>query len=152
MKNLNVKELMEGLNVGEVGEEITGYNSEYICDIVTEIANNNVDIYNSDLWNWAKDNEDWIEAAISNGLYSIESSNFDLIALFQAGQYQYYISDLYEHLDDIIKYFIYDLLDYEYISEELAEEIEYICNNVDNNKQLDEFIGELDELLKGFEE
>lgn len=149
----NLKELMDDLNTGEIGEKFSDYNDGYVCDIIAEIADSSVDIYNSDLWEWAKDNEEWIEEAISSGIYTVESSNFDLIRLFQAGQYEFYTHDLYENLDDSIKYAIYSHLIYgrkmEEINEELSDFIDELCTDIDNNKRLDFYIDSVDEFIDG---
>lgn len=148
----NLVDLARDLNTGEFGKDFCDYSDGYICDIIAEMADSNVDIYNSDLWNWAKENEEWIGEAISNGLYSFESSrDFDLMRLFQAGQYEYNTHDLYKNLDDNIKNFIYNYLmndkKLDEISEELDEFIDELCDNVDNNERLESFIEKIDEFM-----
>lgn len=51
---MKIEELKKDLYLGDYGEEITNYSSGYVCDILTEIADNNVDIYYYDLFEWAK--------------------------------------------------------------------------------------------------
>ena len=76
-----------------------GNESSYICDAISEIADNQTAIYNSDLWEHAKYNEEYIGEAISEGL--VDTSNFDLMKLFQAGEYEYYNTCLYQNLDNL---------------------------------------------------
>ena len=45
------------------GNNITQYDSGYICDVFSEIADSNVDIYTSDLFEWGKSNMYYIDEA-----------------------------------------------------------------------------------------
>lgn len=149
----NLEDLKNELSTGEYGDQFTDYNDGYICDIISEIADSNISIYNHDLWEWAKDNEEWIGEALSEGLYSIprDSNDFDLMRLFQSGMYVYNQHDLYENLDDSIKYFLYDYIICTHkmteIDDNLSDFIDEICDNVDNNKQLEDFTESIDDYL-----
>ena len=46
------------------GNNITQYDSGYICDVFSEIADSNVDIYTSDLFDWGKNNIYYIDDSI----------------------------------------------------------------------------------------
>lgn len=59
----------------------------YYCDVASERADSQVDIYNSDLWEKASKFQCWIEEAISS-FWSDKPQN--LINVFQMGQYLYY--------------------------------------------------------------
>ncbi|HZJ99388.1 MAG TPA: hypothetical protein VFC79_05255 [Tissierellaceae bacterium] len=137
-----IKTYKDTLNIGEYGEQFIEYDTnEYVCDIITYIADSNVDIYNYNLWEWAKDNEQWIEEAIAEGLYNIDSRDFDLMALFMAGQYLQITNDLYADLDDIIPYVLLDNLKDDYINvKRLLEVIEDTCIDIDNNDTIDYYI------------
>ena len=55
-----------------------------------EYIDSHVHIYNSDLWDFAKEDAfsaDFIGQAISEGLYDPAGLNFSLISLFQVGHY-----------------------------------------------------------------
>ena len=149
---MNRKELMEQLNTGDYGDRFTEYNDGYICDVIGEIADSNVDIYYSDLFEWVKDNYEYCEDAVKEGLYSVEDRNFDFIKLIQVGQYEYNTHDLYENLDDSVKYFIYDNLELEEISEELQEFIDNLCDDVDNNEKLENILEQVNEFIENMEE
>lgn len=143
MKNDKIiNEYKDNLNIGEYGEDFLDYDaSDYIGDVITYIADANIDIYNYNLWNWAKDNESWIEEAIAEGLYSIDSKNFDLMRLFMAGQYMEITYDLYENLDDIVEYVVLEELEDEFINtKRLIEVIEDTCINIDNNRTIEYYI------------
>ena len=147
---VNVKERRKELENNYELESIlycfADYSNGYICDIITEICDNNVDIYNSDLWEWAKDNEYYIEQAINE--YGIDSNNFDLIRLFQQGQYYYYEEICYKNLDDIIEYLILSNLDVEEISDAVYDEILNISGKEDNNARIEDYIEEIEELIE----
>ena len=130
------------LNIGEYGEYFLDYDiREYIDDIVTYIADANIDIYDYKIWEWAKNNQDSIESAIEQGYYNIDSREFDLIKLFQAGQYLYITDDLYNNLDDILSYVVIDYLQDDYINiERLIQIVDDTCYNVDNNNTIEHYI------------
>lgn len=137
-----IKTYKDTLNIGEYGEQFTDYDtSEYIGDVITYIADSSVDIYNYDLWEWAKNNECWIEEAIAEGLYPIDSRDFDLMRLFMAGQYIQITDNLYEHLDDSIAYSVLENLEDEFINKKrLIEVIGNTCINIDNNNTIEHYI------------
>ena len=74
MKNLlKIEDLKKELYTGDFGDCFCDYDNGYICDIITEIADNHVDIYNSDLLDWAKGNYSYIEESILG--FGIDSKN-----------------------------------------------------------------------------
>lgn len=144
-----IKELENKYELDEIIYKFDGYNSGYICDIITEVCDNNIDIYNSNLWEWAKDNEYYIEEAVRN--YGIDKNNFDLMRLFQMGQYYYYNEICYNNLDDIIEYLILSNLDVEEISDNVYDEILSISGQEDNNAQIEDYIEEIEEMLTEYQ-
>lgn len=147
---LNVKERMKELeNKYELDEILycfADYSKGYICDIITEVCDDKIDIYNSDLWEWAKDNEYYVEQAINE--FGIDSNNFDLMGLFRQGQYYYYQEMCYKNLDDIIEYLILSNLDVEEISDAVYDEILNISGKEDNNARIENYIEEIEELIE----
>ena len=96
----NNKELKENNN------SFTDYSdSDYICNIISEIADSNVDIYNSDLLEWLKDNYSIAEEA--NAEFGAPN---DIIKQCQQGQYYQYSNEMYENLSDYIKSYTYDYI------------------------------------------
>lgn len=145
-KMVNVKEKKEeyknNLNYTYC-DNICDYSDGYICDVITEIADNNVDIYYYDLFEWAKNNFD----AINEANDELGTPN-DIIKQIQQGQYLQIERELYDNFDDMIKLYIYDfiynVLNIEEITEEQAEKID--DSNFDNNDKLDDvndFINDL---------
>ena len=160
MEKINIKELLEeikkdgvyfdGEDIIDLVVEFAEHSNGYICDIITDVADNNIDIYNHDLWNWAKDNESYIEEAVTE--YGIDERNFDLMQLFRSGQYNYYIQAIYSNLADFIKYSILYNINAEEISEETLEEIENIAYQEDNNAEIEIYIDKINDLIKSEEE
>lgn len=150
---LNVSELKADIHndLGEYGDNFCDYSGHhYICDVISEIADNNIDIYNYDLFEWCKTNYEWVEDAIAQGL--CDTSSPSIPRMIQAGQYEYNSSNLYEHLDSImLNYclnFIEQDLSIKEITQEQYDEIEAKCTNVDNNDTLDDFEDFLSELFE----
>ena len=92
--------------------EIEEYNSEeieYLFDHIDdngqihELVDGLIDIYNYGLRQWAVDNYNWVEEAISEGL--CEGVD-DYHKLIQCGQYVYYRDLVYNELGDIKDYLL----------------------------------------------
>ena len=143
---LNVKERKEELKEelkGTYCDNICDYDNGYIGDIVNEIADNNVDIYTSDLFEWAKFNYDVIEDA-NNEL----GTPSDIIAQIQQGQFLQISNEIYNNIDETLLLFIYDYiynnLGLEEITEEQQEEIESenYYYNYDKLEQIIDFVND----------
>ena len=143
---LNVKERKEELKEelkGTYCDNICDYDNGYIGDIVNEIADNNVDIYTSDLFEWAKFNYDVIEDA-NNEL----GTPSDIIAQIQQGQFLQISNEIYNNIDETLLLFIYDYiyneLEIEEITEEQQEEIESenYYYNYDKLEQIIDFVND----------
>lgn len=84
---LKVKELKKEVSINNIQERISEYNDGYICDIISKISDSDVDIYYSDLFEWAKDNWSYIDDACREfGMPDSKDSNI-IIKLIQMGQY-----------------------------------------------------------------
>lgn len=147
---MKIEELKKDLFLGDFGDQFEGYNSGYIGDIITEIADNNVDIYNSDLLDWLKNNYSIVEEA--NDMMGTPSG---IIEQCQQGQFYQYEHDLYENLVDIITNRIYQYIEEEFdiheLTDEQIDEISYL-NLDDNNKRLEDLFNEVKEILEKEEE
>lgn len=126
-------------------DNIVDYNNGYISDIINEIADNNIDIYTSDLFDWAKDNYNYIEDA--NNEFGTPS---DIIAQIQQGQFLQISNEMYENFDEMMLLFIYNYiyndLNIEEIEEERAEEIEN--ENYNKYDRLEEIIDFVNDTLE----
>ena len=142
---LKIEELKNDLNLGDYGEDITNYSSGYVSDIITEIADNNVDIYNNDLMEWAKGNTYYIDRAVD------ELGRPDTIEdEIRQGQYIAYQEDLYNNLEDILKYWAYDYIENKYNITELTEEQNDEINfyNYTNVDRLEEIKGMIEDIFE----
>lgn len=119
MEKLKIKDLRNELYLGDCGEYITDYNGGYISDIISEMADSNVDVYNYNLLQWCAND--------LNNIYYCDQAKDELgadnlISMLQGGQYLQITDDLYENLEDIlINYMYYYIITYLEI-EELTEE------------------------------
>lgn len=156
MKNLKIEELKNDLYLGDLGEYFEDYNDGYICDIIAEIADNNVPIYYSEIWEKAAESQNYIEEALSEfGTPTNDRGIPDLTRIFQQGLYYKNEQEIYENLEDSLKYFMYDYIEKDLKINELTEEQN---NNLldwdfeDNNEQLENLIEHINEILKESEE
>ena len=110
MKN-NIFELIGEIKENDTMEKVSidalcDYGeTRYLCDIITEIADSNVDIYTSDLFEWAKDNYNYIEEANDE----LGASN-DIIQQIQQGQFYQNEQEIYANIEDMIKLYLLNLL------------------------------------------
>lgn len=141
-----IQELREEMNLflGDLGDRICDYNDGYICNIISEIADNNVDIYNRDLLEWAKDNYGYIEEVVEE--FGVDSKNFNFMRLIQQGQWLCNEQELYENLEDNLKNRVLDYiekdLEIEQISEEQEDELMALDFN-DHNQRLEDLLEEV---------
>lgn len=151
MKKIKIEDLKKDLYIGDLGDRLVDYDSGYVCDVISEIADNNVDIYNYDLLEWAKNNYSYIEEAIDQFGFPQENGRADFFRAIMQGQYLAYEQELYENLKDILKFFVFDYIEKQLeiieITEEQLEEIEIEIDFEDNNEQLENIIDKINEIL-----
>ena len=130
------------------GNNITQYDSGYICDVFSEIADSNVDIYTSDLFDWGKNNMYYIDEAPKEF-----GDPHDILRQIQQGQYYAYEQELYENKDDIIKYFAYTYLNDNNIklNVEQEEDLDDYLSSVDSNDKLEDIIDYCKNINKDYE-
>ena len=151
MEKLKIEDLKKELYCGDYGEYFRDYNNGYICDIITEIADNNIDIYNSDLMDWAKGNTSYIEEALEEfGTPTNNRGQADFMRIIQQGQYLCNEQDLYNNLEDSLKFFMYDYIEKELKIKELTEEqndnlLDWDFS--DNNEHLENLIEHIENIL-----
>lgn len=122
------------------------YNHENdIDEIIRDIADNNVDIYTSDLMDWVKYNYNYVEDYIKG--FGMDSNNFDFIGAVRGGQYLYIEQTLYNNKSDMLEYLAYYILqekDIEEIDEDKATEISMIdFDRIDTIEELEDEINEI---------
>lgn len=132
------------------GEQILSYDSGYICDIFSEIASNNIDIYYSDIFDWAKNNTWYIDESMK------EYGNCnDIVKQIQMAQGYAYEQELYENEDSILKLFAYNYLEENEIklNEEQLCDLESELESYDTNNRLENIVDIINEIdgNKGFD-
>ena len=122
--------------------------TQYLSDILSEIADNNVSIYNYDLLEWCKNNYNYVEDAICELGFPNDSNNKpDLIRAIQQGQYYYNYEEITNNLDDMIKLYILNLLkdnDILQITEEEQDKIDDLVSTWKN----DDILGNINDILE----
>ncbi len=147
-----VSDLMKDLDLSWVQRKMEDYNDGYIADIISEIADDSVDIYYDDLFDWAKDNWSYIDDACQEfGMPDSKDSGI-IIKLIQQGQYLASEQEIYADLDNVMLNYCYNYILYNLkikeITDEQKEAIEEKCTNVDNNDKLEDYNDFLDELFE----
>ena len=72
-----------------------------ISDVVSEIADNNVDIYNTDLLEWLAGNYSVFEEAIDEFGFPSNDGRGDLMKAIMLGQYYQNEQTLYEAIEEL---------------------------------------------------
>lgn len=121
----------------------------YICDAISEQADSNIDIYYSDLFEWAKNHFDEINEAMQEfGAMS------DIIKQIQQAQFLYNERQLYDELEEIILYAV--LLEAKEYAEEVTKEqfseLLEIAEHLDHNDRFDDIKDAVKEVFNKEEE
>lgn len=159
----NVIEKMEELKKGiddevlDLFENGVDYNGCCcICDMITEVADSSVDVYNDDLLDWAKNNYDFIEDALDEfGTPQDSNGKADFFQMIRQGEFLYYDNLFYDNIDNFIKYYVLKYLIDNKISiddEKLEELLEVDSTDIDNNDYLEDIDDYVEEFLKDKEE
>jgi hypothetical protein len=125
--------------------------SDYICDAFTDYANQRVDIYTHDLFEWAESNYDVIEEA-NNEFGHVN----DIIGQIRQAQFYKNHNKLYEDINDIIKklafnYIVENIENQQYTDEQIDDFIIDI-ESIDNNSRLNDIKDLCDEFLNKTQE
>lgn len=145
---LKINELYN--NLKSSGNCLTDYDNGYICDIISEIADNQVDIYNSDLKEWASSHFEEIANAISE--FGWDGCGKDLYKAVQIAQYTENENEIYSELSESLENFALSYMEHDLkmqeISDENWEEIQDFLSEIDNNNRLEEITDFIDELFQ----
>lgn len=163
MNNENVIEKMEELKKGLDSEVLDLFDSGvaysgcyYICDMISEVADNFVDIYNSDLLDWAKNNYEYIEEAQDEfGTPKDSNDNADFFKMISQGEFLYYERLFYDNFSGFIEYYTLKfLVDNKIIidDDKLDNLLDYITSEIDYNQEFNEVDDYIEEFLKDKEE
>jgi hypothetical protein len=150
MKNINelLKEYESDNDLLYRIEDYTHTPDNYICDIISEIADSETDIYYSGLIDWLRNDNDSvenIEYAVKE--FGIDSNNFDFMKLIQQGQYYQNEQQLYKNIDAIGKVWLLAYLkDKENLQEITDEQAEFIDDlDTDSNDRFSDLLDKWNE-------
>lgn len=123
--------------------------SSYICDAISEQAESNIDIYYSDLFEWAKNHFGDIEEANEE----LGAPN-DIIRQIQQAQFLYNERQLYDELEEIILYSVLlEATEYaEEVTKEQFSELLEVAEHLDNNDRFDDIKDAVKEVFEKEEE
>lgn len=141
-----IKERNKGNDV-DVASFVDYGEADYIHDVITEIANDNVDLYAYELLEWAKDNFYYIDYAMQE-----YGKPDDFLKYIQQGQYYHYSTEIYENIDDFMLVYAYNYLlrekNIETITEEQQEEIEESISLIRQDSRLSQIVYCVDEAIE----
>lgn len=150
MKTLEELRKEQNLYLGDYGEYLVDYNRGYICDCISELADNNVSIYNYDLLEWVRNNSEYVEQAVAE--FGVDERNFDFFALLRQGQYMQIEEELCNNFDDILTNWIINYIEYELdikeLTDEQAEQVEDLFDKYDNNDEFEYIIDKIKEIFE----
>lgn len=116
------------------------HNTQYICDAISDFADNNTSIYYYDIKNFIAEHIDEVTEAIAE--FSWEGCGSDLYKAGQTAEYMYIERDIYNNLDDIVictacKYLIDNDIS---LSDEQLEQLQEDLSNIGNNNRFDDIL------------
>lgn len=153
---MNIQEFKEGQNlyIGDFGDELCNYTSGYIYEIIGYIAENHIYTNTDNLFDWAKENINFIEECVNE--YGFDNKNFDFCRLIQSGQYYSNREELYNNLYDILVNFVFDYiensLEITELNDEQIDELEYLFCGIDKNDRLEDIIEDINNIFNKEEE
>lgn len=124
--------------------------STYLCDAMSEVSNNFVDIYYSDIWENSRYIDDYINSALEDGL--CEGVN-DIYKIMQIGQCEYYRTLLNNNEKEIMFNIAIDYLNSIKDNEEVInllteEDIENSLEELDASNKIEDIYGAIDSLIE----
>lgn len=152
MEKLKIEKLKNDLFIGELGDRLIDYNSGYIGDVIAEIADNNVPIYTDDIWKEAAENASYIEEALDEyGTPTDFHGKVDILCILTQGLCYKNECDLYNNLEDNLKFWAYNYIEYTLKIKEITEEQNDNLLNwdfSDNSEQLENLIEHINNIFE----
>lgn len=153
MAMLKVSEI-ERNNLDSFIDCLNDYDSGYICDIISEIADSNTSIYYSDIIEFISNNVEEVNDAIKE--FGWDGCGSDLYKAGQAAEFRKNEHEMYNELEEglfnVALSHVQYTMEVEEISDEQLDEIENLCHDTDNNDRLDDFLEKVEEIVNGEEE
>lgn len=153
LANTNLKEYMAELAKYDFAEEFAEYEGGYICDIISEIADDGISIYTQDQMDFAMQHDDLAQEAIDEGLAPdpIAGDGFRsyIASVGVAAWYMDNERTMYDNLKECVLYSALYNLRKQYGIEKMTEgqEMEIEALEFDNNDCLEDVIEEVAKVL-----
>lgn len=153
MTMLKVSEIKRN-NLDSFIDCLNDYDSGYICDIISEIADSNTSFTWADIMEFIPNNVEEVNETIEE--FGWEGCGGDLYKAGQAAEYRKNEHDMYNELEEGLFNVALSHIQYnmkiEEISDKQLEEIEELCADTDNNDRLEGFLEKVEIIVGGSEE
>lgn len=153
MTMLKVSEIKRN-NLDSFIDCLNDYDSGYICDIISEIADSNTSIYYSDIIEFISNNVEEVNDTIEK--FGWDGCGSDLYEAGQMEEYSKNEDDMYNELEEglfnVALSHIQYTMEVEEISDDQLDEIEGLCSDTDSNDRLEDFLEQVEEIVNGEEE
>lgn len=141
-------------NIEDACEEVVMHSSDtdYIGDIISEVADSYVPVYNQELCEKCWELNDYVSEAQAQGL--LEGAK-DLLDMLRMGAYEYFTQMLYENEEEIKFNIAYDHISANYpdlIDEIDEDDLEELINEYDNNSTIDDIKDGVNEFIEQLQE
>lgn len=97
----DLQDLISNQKFGDF-QELVDWLEDDASDMISELADSKVDIYNYDLRKWSVDNYGYIEDAIQE--FGVDTENPDFHKMIQCGQYYAYSNEFYTLVQEFKDY------------------------------------------------
>lgn len=114
---------------------ITDYDatgSGYICDLISEFAYNNTSIYYSSIMEYIRNNPDDVNDAIDE--FGWDGCGRDIYKAGQMAEYMAIEREIYNELEDVIKWLALDFID---STDEASDEVEAIWEKLTDDESVE---------------
>lgn len=79
------------------------HKDDYLCDLISTVANDSVSLYYSDLYDFARENPDSLKEVIEEGLFVLDNKDYSYSKHISAAMYMVNERELFDELPEIIK-------------------------------------------------
>lgn len=135
-------------------DALCDYDSGYICDVISEIADNRTSIYYSDIIKFISEHVEEVNEAIAE--FGWDGCGSDLYKAGQMAEYCMIEREIYDELEDGLTVRALDYIEREMKIEQITPEqwdaIAELCASTDNNDRIDDFLSEVENIVNGEEE
>ena len=111
--------------------------SDYICDAISEFADNNTSIYYCDIMEFIAHNPDALSDAAAE--FGVDSRNFDIYKLGQQAEFMQIENNIYSDFDEMIEYaaLIYaDSINLDLSNSEILESVKNSVCVINSNSRI----------------